>query len=61
LHPEKNLRNIIFGDVPVTGKLDALVPKSGYYDVVDYKTGDPANSITKIDGSKAPKDQYNFI
>ncbi len=54
--PEKNLRNIMFGEVPLNGKLDVLVPNSSAYDVVDYKTGKPENRKNKL---KAPTDFDN--
>jgi hypothetical protein len=46
----------MFGDVPLNGKLDVLVPNGRAYDVVDNKTGKPENRQDKL---KAPTDPDN--
>jgi len=47
---ERNIRNVLVKDVPVKGKLDKMEFDGKSVNVVDYKTGDPDKSITKLKG-----------
>jgi DNA helicase-2/ATP-dependent DNA helicase PcrA len=45
---ERNIRNIIVGEIPLKGKLDKLEFDGKMVNVVDYKTGDPDKAKTKM-------------
>ena len=46
---ERNIRNVVIGDVPVKGKLDKLEFDGKQVNVVDYKTGDPGKAKAKME------------
>ncbi len=47
---EHNIRHVTIHDVPLKGKLDKLEFDGKMVNVVDYKTGDPDNAKTKLEG-----------
>jgi len=47
---ERNIRNVVVKDVPLKGKLDKLEFDGKSVNVVDYKTGDPDKSASKLAG-----------
>ena len=47
---ERTISNVTVGDVPLKGKLDKLEFEGRQVNVVDYKTGNPENALTKIKG-----------
>ena len=51
--PELNLKHIVVDGIPLKGKLDKLEFDGKQVNVVDYKTGDPEKSTTKLKGPSA--------
>jgi DNA helicase-2/ATP-dependent DNA helicase PcrA len=51
---EKRINNVVLQDVPLKGALDKLEFNGKQVNVVDYKTGNPANAIPK---TKGPNDK----
>lgn len=45
---ERNIKNVVVNGVPLKGKLDKLEFINREVNVVDYKTGDPEKSVTKL-------------
>lgn len=45
---ETNIRNVIINEIPIKGKLDKIEFYGKAVNVVDYKTGDPDKSKTKL-------------
>lgn len=45
---ERNFRNVIVGGVPLKGKIDKLEFDGRMVNLVDYKTGDPDNSMSRL-------------
>lgn len=51
--PELNLKHIVVDGIPLKGKLDKLEFDGKQVNVVDYKTGDPEKSTSKLKGPSA--------
>jgi DNA helicase II / ATP-dependent DNA helicase PcrA len=47
---ERNIRNVVFNNVPLKGKLDKLEFDGKSVNVVDYKSGDPDKALAKLKG-----------
>lgn len=47
---EKNIRGVVYQQVPLKGKLDKLEFDGNLVNVVDYKTGNPKNALEKLKG-----------
>ena len=50
---ERNIRNVVVKGVPLKGKLDKLEFDGKFVNVVDYKSGDPDKSKTKLEAPNA--------
>ena len=58
---ERNIRNVVVEGIPIKGKLDKLEFDGNMVNVVDYKTGDPDNALSKIKGPNDKETQWGRL